>query len=68
MRKKIYSKYLSNNSEIKFKQLLEYFKNNENYNVISDIMTFIPYTSHNCNAKIRTLGDSTLYFNNDENR
>ena len=29
MRKKIYSKYLSNNSEIKFKQLLKIFlKNN----------------------------------------
>jgi putative aminopeptidase FrvX len=51
-----------------FTGILEYFKNNENYNAISDIMTFIPFTSHNYNAKIRNLGDSTLYFNNDENR
>ena len=39
MRKKIYSKYLSNNSEIKFKQILKNQKNNVNtdlYNFVND--------------------------------
>ena len=64
----VVNKFMNPKNKNLFTGILEYFKNNENYNAISDIMTFIPFTSHNYNAKIRNLGDSTLYFNNDENR
>ena len=42
--------------------IYEIFNNNDAYNIISDVMTLIPYTSHNYNAEIRNRGDETFYF------
>lgn len=40
----------------------ELFNNHDGYNILSEIMTIIPYTSHNYNAEIRNMGDETFYF------
>ncbi|MBQ8269910.1 MAG: hypothetical protein IJZ22_01710 [Bacteroidaceae bacterium] len=44
-----------------FNGIYEIFNNNDGYSALSNIMTIIPYTSHNYNAEIRSRGDNTFY-------